>query len=157
MWLLSTNLAWGITRSAIPRTQEVMYPTPFSTDEIISSVYILKRDVVEKLAYVLEKVTKWWEIWKYGGWKGFVLGCVTDEDKDWGETWLSCPSRLLRSGGYRLAPPTSEGRARTKKERGQVKWALVQDEKELETTKQTPKRQTLCHRLGFDKDCMLFI
>lgn len=27
-----------------------MYPTPFSTDEIISSVYILKRDVVEKLA-----------------------------------------------------------------------------------------------------------
>lgn len=59
-----------------------MYPTPFSTDEITSSVYILKRDVVEKLVYVLEKnyqIVGYLETWRL---KGFVLGCVTDEDKD---------------------------------------------------------------------------
>lgn len=48
-----------------------------------------------------------------------------------------------------------EGQDQEGKGAGEVD--LVQGEKEPETTKQIPKRQTLYHRLVLDKDCMLFI
>lgn len=80
-----------------------------------------------------------------------VLDCVTEEDKDWGEMWSSCPSRLAWSTGYRLAPPTreegpdQEGNGAGELgsgsgwERTKTHWVHLQ-------------RQALCHRLVFDKD-----